>query len=142
MVFRNLLINLFECFISPWLNLHALSCLILNVALEDFITDKITTNSIICNKSVQILAYTDDLHVMGWSKEAVTEDFAAVHTEPEKMRQSINKEKIKVMIVSKQPADHPHELWMVLHLRMWPSLNILQQLSPGEMKWMLNRITD
>ena len=62
----------------------------------------ITTNDIICNNSVQILAYADDLDIIGRSRQAVMEAFVAIQSELEKMELTIKAEKSKFMIGNSQ----------------------------------------
>jgi sorting nexin-29 len=52
----------------------ALSCILFNLALEKVIRDsEIETEGTTCNKSTQILAYTDDIVTIGRSIETLKE---------------------------------------------------------------------
>ena len=64
----------------------ALSCLLFNIALEKVIRESnIDTRGTIFNKSVQLLAYADDIDIIGRSERAVRETFSRLEKEAKKM---------------------------------------------------------
>lgn len=85
----------------------ALSCSFFNILLEMImVSAKINTKNIIYNKSSQILAYADDIDVIGRSTTKVTENFLAIEKAANSVGLKVNEEKTKYMLSSKQPNRH------------------------------------
>lgn len=75
----------------------SLSCLLFNIALEKAIRDSgIQTRSTIFQKSTQILAYADDIDIIGRTRESVSEAFSAFLPAAKNIGLTINIEKTKV----------------------------------------------
>jgi sorting nexin-29 len=82
-----------------------LACLLFNIALEKVIRDSGTERrGIIYYKSVKVLAYTDDLDIIGRSVRDVKEAFIKLNNEAQQMGLNINKEKTKCMEITAKPA--------------------------------------
>jgi hypothetical protein len=83
----------------------ALSCLLFNVALERIVREAnvVTTGNIFC-KSTQILAYADDVDIIGRSLTALKEAFTNIDQAAKHMGLQVNEEKTKVMGVSTSEA--------------------------------------
>ena len=76
----------------------ALSCLLFNIALEKVILDaQINTKGNIFHRSVQILAYADDIDIIARSQSALKETFTRLEESARKMNLRINEEKTKYM---------------------------------------------
>ena len=76
----------------------ALACLLFNIALEKIIRDsKINTRSTIFSKSVQIIAYADDIDIIARTQKDLKDAFLALEREAQKMHLSINQSKTKYM---------------------------------------------
>lgn len=92
--------NLSECFFFTEKGLKqgdSLSCLLFNIALEKAIRDSgIQTRSTIFQKSTQILAYADDIDIIGRTRESVSEAFSAFLPAAKNIGLTINIEKTKV----------------------------------------------
>ena len=58
----------------------------------------------IFNKSVQLLAYADDINIIGRCKHAVTADFSTIQKESEKVDLMVNEGKTKYKISSSRGA--------------------------------------
>jgi sorting nexin-29 len=72
----------------------AIACLLFNIALEKVIRDaNINTRGTIFYKSVEILAYADDIVIIARTKMAMKEAFTNLEKAAEKMHLNINHEK-------------------------------------------------
>jgi hypothetical protein len=79
----------------------ALACLLFNIALEKVIRDAaVNIRGTIFYKSVQILAYADDIDIIGRTQSAMTEAFTSLEKAAKDMNLFINKEKTKYMPVA------------------------------------------
>ena len=75
-----------------------LSCLLFNIALEKIIRDaKLETKGTIYSKSIQILAYADDVDIVGRTINSIKEAFLALSKAASNMGLTINKEKTKFL---------------------------------------------
>jgi sorting nexin-29 len=73
-----------------------LACLLFNIALEKIIRDAdINTRGTIFYKSVQILAYADDIDIIARKETAMKEAFTNLERAAKKMHLSIDQEKTK-----------------------------------------------
>jgi hypothetical protein len=80
----------------------ALACLLFNLALEWSIRDSgINTRGTIFTKSVQLLAYADDIVIIARTKKALTDAFTAIERSAIKIHLSVNESKTKYMPVCK-----------------------------------------
>jgi hypothetical protein len=71
-----------------------LSTLLFNVVLEVIVRRaKLQTTSTIYNKETQLLAYADDINIVGRSQSAVQEAYLALEREATKVRLKINEQK-------------------------------------------------
>jgi sorting nexin-29 len=69
----------------------ALACLLFNIALEKVIRDaNINTRGTIFFKSVQILAYADDIDIIARTETAMKEAFTNLEKAAKKMHLNIN----------------------------------------------------
>jgi sorting nexin-29 len=76
----------------------ALACLLFNIALEKVIWDSsIQTRGTICFKTVQILAYADDIDLMARKIPQLSEAFLNLEKCAKNMRLVINQEKMVYM---------------------------------------------
>jgi sorting nexin-29 len=84
-----------------------LVCLLFNIALEKVIRDAaVNIRGTIFYKSVQILAYADDIDIIGRTQSAMIEEFTSLD-----MNLFINQEKTKYMPVTKKNHEnYPHHL--------------------------------
>ena len=74
----------------------SLSCLLFNLAQEEAIRDsQINTRGIIMNKSIQLLAYTDDIDLIARTKRDLISAFTALEEASSKIGLRINLEKTK-----------------------------------------------
>jgi hypothetical protein len=91
---------------------HALACLLFNTVLEKVIRDAaVNTRGTIFHKSVQFLAYVNDIAVIGRSQSAMIETFTNLEKAAKDMNLFINQEKTKCMPVTKKShANYPHHL--------------------------------
>jgi hypothetical protein len=81
------------------------ACLLFNIALEKVIIDSdIERQGIIYNKSVQVLAYADDLDITGRSERDVKEAFIKLNNEAQQMGLNIKEGKTKYMEINAKPA--------------------------------------
>lgn len=81
----------------------ALSCLLLNIALEKVGRDAgIFSRSSIFTKAIQFLAYTDNIFTMGVSLVWLKKGFIILERAANKMDPQINEAKIKYMHVNRQ----------------------------------------
>jgi sorting nexin-29 len=94
-----------------------LACLPFNIALEKVIRDAaINIRGTIFYKSIQILAYADDIDVIGRTESAMIEAFTSLEKAAKDMNLFINQEKIKYMTVTKKNhANYPHHLQFGLY---------------------------
>jgi len=90
----------------------ALACLLFNIALEKVIRDAaVIIRGTIFYKSVQILAYADDIDIIGRTQSAMIEAFTSLEKAAKSMNLFINQEKTKYMPVNKKShAGYPHYL--------------------------------
>lgn len=85
----------------------ALSCSFFNILLEMImVSARINTNNIIYIKSSQILAYADDIDVIGLTSSSVTENFLAIEKAANSVGLMVNGEKTKYMLSSKRQSRH------------------------------------
>ena len=78
-----------------------LSQLLFNVVLEIIVRRaKLQTNGTIFNKLTQILAYADDIDIIGRSQAAVRDAYLALEREANKVGLKINENKTKYMIAA------------------------------------------
>jgi sorting nexin-29 len=90
----------------------ALACLLFNVALQKVIRDAaLNIRGTIFHKSVQILAYADDIDITGRTQSAMIEAFTGLEKAAKGMNLFIYQEKTKYMPVTKKSrARYPHYL--------------------------------
>jgi len=83
-----------------------------NIALKKFIRDvAVNTRGTIFYKSVQILAYADDIDIIGRTQAAMIEAFTTLEKAAKGMNLLINQEKTKYMPLTKNShASYPHYL--------------------------------
>ncbi|GFU80410.1 transposon TX1 uncharacterized 149 kDa protein [Trichonephila clavipes] len=75
-----------------------LACLLFNLVLEKCIRDSgLYRSSTLWNRSLQLLAYTDDIDIIGRSEKAVKEAFQALEISAANMGLTINEDKTKFM---------------------------------------------
>ena len=85
----------------------ALSCDFFNIILDRIVRNShVNTRGTIFHKSVQLLAYADDIDVIGRTQRAVNEAFASIETEAAKVGLVVNEGKTKYMLSSKKDAEH------------------------------------
>ena len=82
-----------------------LSCLLFNMALEK----AIKTRRTIINRSVQILAYADDIDIIARSKKDLIQTFRALEAEAKKVELQVNIAKTKYIKVSNNNNLVPRE---------------------------------
>lgn len=79
----------------------ALSCSFFNILLEMIMKSaRIKTNENIYNKSYQILAYADDIDIIGRAKSDVEQQFLAIDEKAKSVGLQVNGEKTKYMLSS------------------------------------------
>jgi hypothetical protein len=90
----------------------ALASLLFNIALEKVIRDAaLNTRGTIFYKSVQILAYADDIDIIGRTQSAMIEAITSLEKAAKGMNLFINQEKTKYMPDTKKShASYPHYL--------------------------------
>jgi sorting nexin-29 len=89
--------------IENGLQQDALACLLFNTALEKVIRDaNINTRGTIFFKSVQILAYADDIYIIARTETVMKEAFTNLEKAAKKMHLNINQEKTKYMPVTRK----------------------------------------
>jgi hypothetical protein len=72
----------------------SLACLLFNIALEKVIRDSdIHTRGTIFYKSIQILAYADDIDIIGRSESDINKDYLALKIAGDTMGLRVNDEK-------------------------------------------------
>lgn len=85
----------------------ALSCSFFNILLEMImVSANINTGNIIYNKSSQILAYADDIDVIGRTASIVTDNFLAIEQSANSVGLKVNSSKTKYMLSSKNEQRH------------------------------------
>jgi sorting nexin-29 len=78
----------------------SLACLLFNIALEKLIRDSgIQTRGTIFYKSIQILAYVDDIDTIGRSESDIKKACIALIIAADIMGLRVNEEKTKYMVV-------------------------------------------
>ncbi|GFV49696.1 reverse transcriptase domain-containing protein [Trichonephila clavipes] len=76
----------------------SLACLLFNLVLEICIRDSgLDRNGTVWNRSLQLLAYADDIDIIGRSEKAVKEAFQALEISATNMGLTINEDKTKFM---------------------------------------------
>jgi hypothetical protein len=82
-----------------------LSTLLFNVVLEVIVRRaNLQTTGTIYNKETQLLAYADDLDIVGRSQSAVRDAYLALEREAAKVRLKINEQKTKYMIAARNDS--------------------------------------
>ncbi|GFY03043.1 transposable element Tc3 transposase [Trichonephila clavipes] len=77
---------------------YSLACLLFNLVLEKCILDSgLDRSGTLWNRSLQLLAYADDIDIIGRSEKAVKEDFQALEISATNMGLTINEDKTKFM---------------------------------------------
>jgi hypothetical protein len=80
----------------------SLACLLFNTALEKVVRDVgINRRGTILYKSVQILAFADDIDIIGRTQKSMREAFLNLERAAKKMNLQINQNKTKYMPVTK-----------------------------------------
>jgi sorting nexin-29 len=80
-----------------------LACLLFNIALEKVIRDAaVNIRFTLFYKSVQTVAYADDIDITGRTQSAMTEAFTNLEKAAKDMNLLINQEKTKYMPVTKK----------------------------------------
>ena len=78
-----------------------LSCDLFNILLESVLRKAgVLRNGTIFYKSVQLLAYADDIDIIGGTMRDVTAAFSAIERASAKMALTINKDKMKYMLTT------------------------------------------
>jgi len=86
----------------------ALACLLLNITLEKVMRDSgIQTRRTIFFKTVQILAYADDIDLMARTIPGLSEAFLNLEKSARNMGLVINQEKMVYMHSGKDTTEHP-----------------------------------
>nr|XP_042906426.1 uncharacterized protein LOC122270970 [Parasteatoda tepidariorum] len=89
----------------------SLACLLFNLALEKCIRDSgLNRGGSIWNRSLQILAYADDIDIIGRSERAVKDAFQALEASAINMGLSINEDKTKFMEFSSSTVNYSEPL--------------------------------
>jgi sorting nexin-29 len=84
----------------------SLSCLLFNIALEKTIRDSgINTNGTILHRTVQLLAFADDIDIIGRTKHSVIDAFVALESTAKEMGLVINADKTKFLIATNKTPD-------------------------------------
>jgi hypothetical protein len=79
-----------------------LSSLLFNVVVEVIVRRaNLQTTGTIFNKKTQLLAYADDIDIVGWSQSAVRDAYLALEREAAKVGLKINQQKTKYMIAAR-----------------------------------------
>lgn len=88
----------------------SLSCLLFNIALEKAVREsEIANRGNIINRSVQILAYADDIDIMARTKRDLIEAFKALETAAKRQGLQVNTAKTKYMRVTNNAQQTPSE---------------------------------
>lgn len=86
----------------------ALSCLLFNIILECIFRDSgINTKGIIFDKSIQVLAYADDVDIIARTERDLRDAFVAFEKSAMKFNLKINVEKTKFMVCTKDRTIQP-----------------------------------
>lgn len=81
-----------------------MACLLFILVLEKTVRDAgLQTRGIIFNRLVQLLAFADDMDIIGRSKRSVTEAFLALEAAGRRFGLEINQEKTKYMVSGQTP---------------------------------------
>ncbi|XP_054719192.1 uncharacterized protein LOC129228537 [Uloborus diversus] len=84
----------------------SLSCILFNLALEKVIRDSsINTRATILQRTIQILAYVDDIDIVGRRKQDVIEAFVALENAAKELGLTVNEEKTKFSVASTRIQD-------------------------------------
>ena len=84
----------------------SLSCLLFNIALEKAIRDSgINTNGTILQRTIQLLAFADDIDIIGRTKSSVINAFVALESAAKEMGLVINADKTKFLISTNNSPD-------------------------------------
>ena len=84
----------------------SLSCLLFNLALEKAVRDsELNTSGTVLQRTVQLLAFADDIDIIGRTKRAVVEAFVRLESAAKKMGLAINEDKTKFMIATNKTID-------------------------------------
>ena len=89
----------------------ALACLLFNLALERAIRDSgVETTGTIFYKSTQILAYADDIDIIGLRLSYVSEAYQGIEQAAENLGLQINEAKTKLMVATSAdiPINNPN----------------------------------
>lgn len=85
----------------------ALSCDFFNIVLEGIVKNSnVNTRGTIFQKSVQLLAYADDIDIIGRTQRDVNGAFVSVQAEAEKMGLAVNEGKTKYMLSTRKDTQH------------------------------------
>jgi len=85
----------------------ALACLLFNIALEKVVRDAaLNIRGTVFYKSVQIIAYADDIDIIGRTQSAMIEAFSSLEKPAKDMNLLVNQEKTKYMPVTKRSHIH------------------------------------
>ncbi|XP_043064519.1 uncharacterized protein LOC122320475 [Drosophila ficusphila] len=84
----------------------SLSCMLFNLLMESIIRKAGVhrTGTILTNRCVQLLAYADDIDIIGRTKRDVTAAFGAIEKESAKVGLAVNMEKTKFMVCSSRES--------------------------------------
>lgn len=86
----------------------SLACLLFNLALEKCIRDSgLARRGTLWNRSLQLLAYADDIDIIGRSERAVKEAFQALEISARDMGLTINEDKTKFMEIPTSTGNYP-----------------------------------
>lgn len=103
-----------------------LACVLFNLALEKAIRDSGTsTRGTIVTKSSQILAYADDIDIIGRSQQAVQESFIQIERAAQNLGLHINEGKTKYMVASSARSVGPTVKVANHEFEVVPSFNYL-----------------
>jgi sorting nexin-29 len=89
-----------------------LACLLFNIALETVIRDAaVNIRGTIFYKSIQIVAYADDIHIIGRTQSALIAAFTSLEKAAKDMNLFTNQEKTKhIPVTKKSHANYLHHL--------------------------------
>lgn len=83
----------------------ALACLLFNIALEKAVREsRIQVGHRIFNHSVQLLAYADDVDIVGRSQRTVREAFQAIVIPAKRLGLEVNQSKTKYLVTEEAPG--------------------------------------
>ena len=84
----------------------SLSCLLFNIALEKAVRDSgINTSGTILQRTVQLLAFADDINIIGRSKRSVIDAFVQLESAANMIGLVINADKTKFLIATNRTYD-------------------------------------